>query len=152
MVLIGKSTPARRCVFGSGGFPMKDNDEKPKVNRRHFIGKMAGGILGVSVLPPGTAAPSAMGDADFDLDVRLTRSQSPQQKVAEGQASVRSCAVSCGGSCATCGSTCASTCGSSCGGTCRGTCVTCGGASCNPSCQGGCPPPTRGCPPPSPKR
>jgi hypothetical protein len=30
--------------------------------------------------------------------------------------------------------------------------VTCGGASCNPSCQGGCPPPTRGCPPPSPKR
>ena len=61
---------------------MKDNDEKPKVNRRHFIGKMAGGILGVSVLPPGTAAPSTMGDADFDLDVRLTRSQSPQQKVA----------------------------------------------------------------------
>jgi hypothetical protein len=60
MVLIGKNSACRTVRLWVGGFPMKDNDEKPKVNRRHFIGKMAGGILGVSVLPPGTAAPSTM--------------------------------------------------------------------------------------------
>jgi len=55
-----KNNVRRTVRLWFGGFPMKDNDGKPKVNRRHFIGKMAGGILGVSVLPPGTAAPSAM--------------------------------------------------------------------------------------------
>ncbi len=126
---------------------MSDDGRKSKLSRRGFIGKVAGGVLGASLLPPSLGAAGAMGDSDFDLDVRLSRAK-PEQKVAQGEASVHSCAVSCGGSCSTCGSTCSSTCGSSCGGTCHGTCVTCGGASCNASCQGGCPSPSSRCPPP----
>jgi hypothetical protein len=86
---------------------MENGKPNSKLSRRGFSGKMAGGVLGASLVAKGEASAARLGDSDFDLDVRLSPTKSSEQKVAQGATDA-----------ATCRSTCGNTCGNTCGGTC----------------------------------
>lgn len=85
-------------------------------SRRGSFGKMAGGMVGV-------VSDGQLGDADFDLDVRLSPAISPQQMVV-GDPTDSTCPNQ-------------GTCSSSCQG--PSVCGTCGSCdTCRTNCRPGC--------------
>ena len=93
-----------------------EKDKPNSVSRRSFIGRMAGGVIGASLIAKGAASAARLSDSDFDLDVRLSPAKPSEQKVA-GKLTIDvsdTCTITCYNTCGTCGNTCQDTCSHSC--------------------------------------
>ena len=96
-----------------------EKDKPNSVSRRSFIGRMAGGVIGASLIAKGEASAARLSDSDFDLDVRLSPAKPSEQKVVDANTD----------SCPHVG-TCSDTCPQTCSRSCHGSCDTCGRQQC----------------------